>query len=134
MGCVKQIRDWAASFKKKPAVYSVQFDEVGITQTVKREDSVEEVRLPWDDVVEIYAYKLDLYAVDQICWVIKAGEFGIEVREDDRGYEKLIAHMESNIPGFPGQHQWFEQVALPPFETNWTKIFSRESSDFKDSI
>jgi len=123
---VKQIRNWFSNLGKKPAKFSIQCDEAGLTQTVKREDEDEVIRLAWDQVANVFAYKRDLYSVDQICFVIECTDFRIEVREGDEGYEGLVAQMRSNIPCFPAQDQWWEAVALPPFAPNWTKIYSRE--------
>ena len=129
MGIVKQIRDWYSTLGKKPAEFSTEFDEAGIVQTVKRDDGDEVIRLGWGQVANVFAYKRDLYSVDQICFVIECAEFGIEVREGDEGYESVIAQMERKIPGFPARDQWWETVALPPFATNWTKIYSREKGE-----
>jgi hypothetical protein len=129
MNIVKQIRNWCSTLGREPAKFSIQCDEVGLTQTVKREDGDEVIRLKWDQVANVFAYKRDLYSVDQICFVIECTDLGIEVREGDEGYESLIAQMQRNIPGFPAQDQWWEGVALPPFAPNWTKIYSREKGE-----
>ncbi|HVU48038.1 MAG TPA: hypothetical protein VHD85_18050 [Terracidiphilus sp.] len=129
MDIVEQIRDWYSNLDKEPAKFSIQCDETGITQTVKQEDRDEVIRLAWDQVANVFAYKRDLYSEDQICFVIECIDFRIEVREGDEGYESLIAQMQSNIVGFPSASKWWETLALPPFAPNWTKIYSREKGN-----
>jgi hypothetical protein len=129
MNIVKQIRNWRSNLGKEPAKVSTQCDEGGLIQTVKREDEEEVIRLAWDQVANVFAYKRDLFSVDQICFVIECTDFRIEVREGDEGYESLITQMRSNIPGFPAQDEWWEGVALPPFAPNWKKIYSREKGE-----
>ncbi len=129
MSIVERIRNWYSNRRKEPATFSIQCDEAGITQAVNRQDGDEVIRLAWDRVINVFAYKLDLYANDEICFVVESTDLRIEVRESDEGYKNLIARMQSNIPGFPPESQWWETVALPPFATNWTQIYSREKGD-----
>ena len=126
---VKQIRDLYSKLRKVPANYSIRCDESGIYQTVKRDGVDEVIRLAWDQVANVFAYKRDLYSVDQLCFVIESADFRIEVREGDEGYESLVAQMQNSIPGFPAQEQWWETLASPPFAPNWTKIYSRENGN-----
>ena len=96
-----------------------------MTQTITRRHGDEVIRLPWDQVINVFAYKRDLYAYDEICFVIESPYCRIEVREGVEGYAGLIPYMENHIPGFPTEKDWWEAVVLPPFEQNWTKIYSR---------
>ncbi|UWZ85038.1 hypothetical protein [Occallatibacter riparius] len=129
MGIFKQVRDWYANRSKELAKFSIHCDDAGIAQTVSREDGDEVIRLAWDQVARVFAYKRDLFSYDQICFVIECTDFGIEVREGDEGYESLIAQMQSNIPGFPAQGQWYEPVRLPPFAPSWAKIYCRDEAE-----
>lgn len=126
MGIVEQIHGWYSTLRKKPAEFSVEFNQDGIVQTAKCQDGSEVMRLAWDEIAHVFAYKRDLYSVDQICFVIECHDFRMEIRESDEGYESLIAQMESNIPGFPPREQWWEKVAFPAFAPNWTIIYRRE--------
>ena len=128
---MKLIRNWRSKTGRNPRKFSIQCDDAGLVQTVTGEGGGEVIQVAWDQVARVFAYKRDLFSVDQICFVIECAEFGIEVREGDAGYENLIAQMLSNIPGFPARNQWWEEVALPPFAQNWTKIYSRESNSIR---
>jgi hypothetical protein len=128
MDMQNEIRKRVWNIRQKPAKYSVSCDETGLTQTAQRGDSTETVHVAWDDVTNVFAYKRDCFAVDQICIVIGTANHNnrIEVREDDDGYKNLIGQMPIRIQGCPAPDEWWERVALPPFEMQWTKIYTRE--------
>jgi hypothetical protein len=107
---------------------SVRCDELGITQFVSsRQDAVRTQSLPWDYVTQVFAYKRDLLTVDQISLTFLSHDPGelIEVSEDDEGYEQLIEQLPKRLAGFPTPEEWWQKMALPPFETQWTRLYSR---------
>ena len=123
-----KLRNWMLKVREEPARYSVHCDETGLTQIVHRGDSKETVRLIWGQVRNVFAYKRDCFAIDEIRLLIEGPEkeHWIEVTENDDGYEHLLQQMPIRIPGFPGQGEWWQRVALPPSKTQWTQIYARE--------
>ena len=79
----------------------------------------------WRDVTDVSAYKRDLLTTDLICFAISTAEQAIEIHEEMQGWQALIEALPTYLPGMPEQTQWFNTVALPPFATNVTKLFSR---------
>ena len=109
---------------------SVQCDQAGFTLIVKKGERAEQTQhLAWDRVTRAFAYKRDCLTVDQMCLVIGSDDLEqwIEVSEDDEGYERLIEQLPKRVSGFPAPEEWWQKVALPPFETQWTQLYSSES-------
>jgi hypothetical protein len=93
--------------------------------TVRRREKLL-AAVAWDDVDEIRAYKVDLFAVDLICWGFHrtGDDFLVEVNEHMVGFEALqeAARVRYGI----ALADWWEQVAFPAFATNMTAIWSKE--------
>jgi hypothetical protein len=109
---------------------SVQCDQGGFTLIVKKGERAEQsLHLEWDRVTRVFAYKRDCLTVDQMCLVIGSDDLEkwIEVTEDDEGYERLIEQLPKRVAGFPTPGEWWQKVALPPFETQWTQLYGRRS-------
>ena len=125
---LNEMRNWLSNARKQSAEYSIHCDETGLTQLVRRGGSTEQTLIAWQEVTKAFAYKKDRFAVDQIRLVIEGadGNHRIEVTEEDEGYACLIEQMPIKIPGFPVGGEWWEKVALAPFETKWTQIYTRE--------
>ena len=107
---------------------SVRCDELRISQFVSEgQDAVRTQRLPWDRVAQVVAYRRDLLTIDQICLAIVCDdpEESIEVSEDDDGYKHLIEELPKRPTEFPAPEEWWQKIALPPFETQWTRLYSR---------
>jgi len=104
---------------------ALQCDESGVTQTSISGDGI---RLTWDQIAAVYAYKRDCFTMDQIRLIIGNDELEIwiEIAEDDAGYADLVSYLPRHLPGCPSVESWLQSVALPSFETQWTKIYRRE--------
>jgi hypothetical protein len=128
MSTFDEIRKWLSDTRQEPAKFSVRCDEIGLTQVVQQGESAQTHHLVWEQVANVFAYKRDCFAVDQICIVIGTATptEWIEVREDDEGYQYLIEQMPIRIVGCPTPNEWWERVVLPPFATQWTQIYPRE--------
>jgi hypothetical protein len=50
----------------------------------------------------------------------------MDVSEDDPGFAELIAELGRRLPGLPGVDDWWDKVAQPPFETQWTELYRRD--------
>lgn len=109
---------------------SVRCDEIGLTLIVtKGEPDQQTQSLAWGDVKDVFAFKRDCFAVDQICLAIGSDDLeqAIEVAECDEGYENLIEQLPKRLIGFPALEQWLQRVALPPFETQGTRLYRRKA-------
>ena len=82
-------------------------------------------KLRWSEVKEIVAYKEDCFGFDSICIgfrAIDADEY-LRVFEEADGYKELIAELERRFPDI--RKDWFNEVAFPAFEPNWTTIWGQ---------
>jgi hypothetical protein len=100
--------------------------------TVSRYDNVL-VNVRWQDLVEIRAYKADLFVVDRICWgFCRTGDDNmVEVHEEMSGFVNLLKVIETRY-GIKGEH-WFAKVAFPAFAPNMTVIWTKEGGTESDA-
>ena len=129
MEILHRFRKWRGSLpaNRGKIRYLVGFDSSGVTQTVSSATSVDEVWLEWSQITEICAYRRDCVHLDQIrvaFWSEDLG-VGLEITEEDAGYEKLIDELPLRLPGCLGRDQWFERVAIPAFAPNITVLYRR---------
>lgn len=129
MRVLNEIRNRLSKVRQQPAKYSAHCDETGLTQIVQSGGNTETNQFAWNQVTNVFAYKRDCFAVDQICLVIEASDLNryVEVREDDEGYEHVIEQLPQRLDGFPTREEWWQRVALPPFESQWTLLYGRKS-------
>jgi hypothetical protein len=82
--------------------------------------------LNWGDVIEIRAFKRDLWIVDDVRLAFRTREGWCEFSEEEGGFEALGQKMCEMFPGVPTD--WFEEVLQPPFETRERILFRRDES------
>ncbi len=82
------------------------------------------VDVKWDDIVEITAYKADIFTYDIICLVFSLTRPGdpVEVDEQTHGYDKFEYAMEAHY-GDALLDDWWRTVAFPAFVPNVTVIW-----------
>ncbi|MBI2900888.1 MAG: hypothetical protein HYY17_11945 [Planctomycetes bacterium] len=82
----------------------------------------------FSDVKQIFAFKRDLWAVDLIGLGFRVAEDGAycEVDEEMRGFDELLFFLERAFGIM--QESWWEKVAVPAFETNFTTLWGKEHS------
>ena len=117
--------------RAKPIAF-VQWDANGLNLTVQKGGrELQNLRLAWDRVTGVFAYKRDCFTIDQICLAIGSDELEqwIEVTEDDAGYKKLLEQLPTHLAGFPTRDEWWQSVALPPFKTQRTQLYGRKTSE-----
>ena len=128
MNLFEQLRPWLSTIRSRSdnATVDLKFDSTGLTQTSK---SGNQIRLNWDEITSVYAYKRDCFTVDQIRLLIANDDMRlyVEVTEDDSCFHGLISNLPCYLPGCPSIDHWFMSVALPPFETRWTTVYCREA-------
>ena len=104
-------------------------DEFALTQTSGVDANEQRVRLAWEQITSVYAYKRDCATMDQIRLIIGNDELKlwIEASEDDVGFGEVVSQLPHHLLGCPSIDNWLQTVALPPFETQWTTLYRREA-------
>ena len=88
--------------------------------------------LRWRQVQAIHAFKRDLLSVDLICLAFALPDGVVEVDEEMEGYHSLVTELPNRFPGIDAG--WWEKVAHPPFATNWTTLWTTESSSARSAL
>ena len=84
-----------------------------------------EVVVSFDDVRAIRAQKIDLFSFDEIRVTFdRKKEEPVEISEESRGYDELMARVLSRFPG--SDPKWFSKVAHPAFAPCLTTIWKEE--------
>lgn len=98
----------------------VRFDGDGLRVF---EEGVSRGSIRWTDVIEVFAYKLDCFTVDEICIGFRIDEAGTHywVSEEFVGYKQLVEELNSRFPGI--RTDWFSDVAFPAFVENRTSLW-----------
>jgi hypothetical protein len=83
--------------------------------------------LPWSDIVRVWAFKRDLFAVDLVCLRFEAnGDRAYEVNEEMAGWTELVAALPERIPGSLSREAILDMVVLPAFATKEVLVFERQ--------
>jgi uncharacterized protein YneF (UPF0154 family) len=82
-------------------------------------------QIPWRDIDEVYAYKMDLFTVDQICIVFLSHtkELGMKINEEMVGYRDALDRFPIQFPSY--SYDWFTDVAFPAFAENRRTIWKK---------
>ncbi|MCX5804628.1 MAG: hypothetical protein NT010_00985 [Proteobacteria bacterium] len=87
----------------------------------------EVIRVDFEKIFKIIAFKRDLLTTDIVCFAIEVREQDtsniIEINEEIAGFDTLDERL-SQIPGF--MSNWREFVIKPPFARQETVIFEKE--------
>jgi hypothetical protein len=84
-------------------------------------------RILWSDIVEIVAFKRDLWSHDEICLGIRTigSEQCLIVSEESEGFTALTEEVSNR---FELTKDWWSKVAFPAFVENWTRLWPPEIS------
>jgi hypothetical protein len=87
------------------------------------EEARSQARVRWSDVLEVFAYKMDLFMYDEICIGFRVSADGTHwwVSEEFIGYRELIEELRHRFPGI--REDWFSTVAFPAFVPNRTTLW-----------
>lgn len=89
-------------------------------------NEIGEIVVPWQDIIQIQAFKRDLYAVDLICLANQLiGNKTVEINEEMDGWESLVNELPEYLSGCKEFEGWFLDVAFPAFKPNVTSIYER---------
>ena len=77
----------------------------------------------WSEVREVFAYKDDLFAYDEICIGLRHADDGSYwwVGEYSTGYSAFFQELEAQFPDI--RRDWFSEVAVPAFARNQTTLW-----------
>lgn len=82
------------------------------------------VFVPWTGIERIETFKTDLLTTDCILLEITHGHQKIVLSEESEGWSEFIDAVNIYLPTI--KKNWYEEVMLPPFETNLMTIYNRE--------
>jgi hypothetical protein len=80
----------------------------------------------WSEVLEIYAYKQDLFTTDETCLGFRVYEDGTSmmVSEAFVGYRELLTELERRFPGI--RTKWLAEYNFPAFVPNRTTLWGQK--------
>ncbi len=83
-------------------------------------------KFAWESVLEIFAFKVDLFSIDEICIGFRIDDEGTynEINEEMHGYNELLNFLTVQFYGI--KENWFSEVAHPAFETNLTSLWGNK--------
>jgi hypothetical protein len=120
----EQMRGFFSSMKRQLSRGSskrdVRFDDAGFSVF---EEEEKKASVPWSEVLEIFAYKLDLGMYDEICIGFRVDTAGTHwwVSEEFVGYRDFVEELGRRFPGI--RTDWFSDVAFPAFVENRTTLW-----------
>lgn len=120
MSLIDRLTDWPRSAEVAKRVVVIRDDGFSIMR-----GSAEATHVNWASVVEIVAFKHDLFSIDEIClgFRVEGSDRFLWAGEEDQGFVGLRDDVEDCFEGI--LPSWFHQVAFPAFEENWTTIWRR---------
>ncbi|QOY86618.1 hypothetical protein [Paludibaculum fermentans] len=127
MTLLSRVRDWWTEFLtgRSASPRAVIINKLGVSLASCPGSTETQHSIRWNEVGAVFAYKQDCATVDQICitFVDLGGEVRLAVSEDDAGYQQLVEDLPRHLPGCLAPADWFQLVAFPAFETNWTELY-----------
>lgn len=84
-------------------------------------------RLEWASVLEVFAFKDDVFGTDIICIGFRTDDMGFhwKIDEEYEGYKDLKTFLPEVFPGI--RTDWFSDVAFPPLATCLTSLWGEQS-------
>ena len=85
--------------------------------------------LTWTSVLEVFAFKEDVFAYDIICIGFRTDNIGThwKVDEECEGYKELLSFLPRIFPGI--RTDWFTNVAFPAFKPCVTFLWGEAKMD-----
>ena len=102
------------------------FDSSGFVLADHRLHPGADLRLSWQEISRIVAYKRDVFAYDRVCMFVgRADGSGIEVNEEMDGWKALCQALPQVLPGCKSFDDWFRTATFPAFAMNKTELYVR---------
>ncbi len=106
--------------------FAITFDSAGFMLADHRLHPVPDLRLSWQEISRVVAYKRDLFAYDRLClFVARADGSGVELSEEMDGWKAFCEALPEVLPGCKASADWFMPVTFPAFATNKTELYVR---------
>ena len=112
---------------ENPKYGTLQSDDECLTMTSWKGPTL---KLRWQEIEEVRAFKRDLFSIDLICLVFKKSGIDeyYEAHEEMAGYHDLLEAMQKHLPKFT--LVWMFDVSVPAFKRNERIIWTRIQSEF----
>jgi hypothetical protein len=115
------------TFRQKD-IGDFEYTDVGFS-FINKEKKI--VSWHWADIESIFAYKNDLFTVDQLCLdIFNKSDGYVTLTEDVPGWAYFIEKLKAIFPGIDKEFDW--KIVLPPFATNLTLVYDRYNRDQKE--
>jgi len=107
----------------KPESYSTISISIKNGNLIYSKDAEEKNFFSFSSVLEVFAFKKDLFSYDEICVGFRISEDGTyyEIDEKMKGYDDIVKSLPNYFKGI--NQEWFCEVAFPAFKTNCTTIW-----------
>lgn len=94
--------------------------------TLRKHDEDDLLRVNWNEVLRIVAYKLDLLTTDCIAVAFDVGnDRAVEIHEEMDGFCDVMVAASQQFEGCRKVEEWLFQIAQPPFATNLKELYVR---------
>ena len=104
---------------------SFEYSETGFVETEQN------IKMDWNDIDSIFAYKIDLLTTDEICIDIFSNQNALHLNESTWGWSQFIDRLEKNLNI---DSDWIKEVTFPAFEKNLTLIFDKKKRSQVEAI
>lgn len=95
-------------------------------------DPMTDCVVAWDELQAVFAYKRDLYTIDEICLdVFFPEDSSFTITEEMAGWHIFVQHLEPHLPLPSG---WFAEVSVPVFETKLTLLYEQDRRPFAEAV
>ena len=106
--------------------FAITFDSAGFVLADQRLHPGADLRLSWQEIGRVVAYKRDRFAYDRLClFVARADGSGVELSEEMDGWKAFCGVLPQVLPGCKPSAEWFLPVTFPAFATNKTELYVR---------
>ena len=123
----ERLKNRAQSLGQPTVTYTVRHNDRGLTvESFYNDGHLVRNELTWAEVDEAIAFKRDCITVDLICIAFGNESGGVEINEEMPEWNNIVKALPDYLPGCLSQDSWFQQVAVPAFETNPVHIFRRQ--------
>lgn len=103
----------------------IKLTETGFLVVSCEKDDLGEIFCRWAAVLEVFAYKIDLFSYDEICIGFRHGaDDSWWVGESYTGYKELVAELPRRFPGI--RTDWAKEVAAPAFAPGFITLWGEE--------
>ena len=117
MGVIARIKRWLGRNNSARDLWPLRVTPSGFVC----DDSTASHGIEWNDIVEICAFKIDLFSFDEVRFSLSLRNgTDIELSEQQPGFRELVAALKARFPTVEG---WENRVIQPPFETNMTVLY-----------